>query len=461
MSALPRGKFFTEEQLGSKQSLTPEGFLLCRDVPIARIGPQYYADGEIVGISSNGRGVIVAERHAEDVFDDKTVRSFEGKSVTDNHPLEFINPDNWRDHEIGQVHNVRRGDGRQNDLLIADLLIKHRQSIADVKAGKREVSCGYDADYAHVSPGRVRQVNIIGNHVALVPKGRCGARCAIGDAAMAVPGSNKTIAWKDRVRIAYLTKDNDELEAALEAAGEAVIEAQEAVAEAVGEQAEVIVEAAAVAQEEAAEASAAASEAISEAVEANERAETLAVAAEAVQVDPLAEIMAMLSTLAADVAMLKGAPSVTEAVAVVDAATPAVKVTDAASDWSDTVARAEILVPGIRLPTMDAKPTGKQMTDAACALRKAAVRQAYDGKHGPFLKLLNGGTEPDFTSLTCDKAKHLFIAASQVAMDTNRQVLAAGLAAHVTAPTAGTQKPRTNAEINRKNREHFAPKKPS
>src|SRR5579872_4558260 len=39
-------RFYTEESLGRSTSFTPEGFLICHDVPIARIGAQLYADDE-------------------------------------------------------------------------------------------------------------------------------------------------------------------------------------------------------------------------------------------------------------------------------------------------------------------------------------------------------------------------------------------------------------------------------
>ena len=56
-----------------------------------------------------------------------------------------------------------------------------RTAAALTAQGVTEVSLGYDADYEQTAPGVGRQTNIIGNHVALVERGRCGPRCAIGD----------------------------------------------------------------------------------------------------------------------------------------------------------------------------------------------------------------------------------------------------------------------------------------
>jgi hypothetical protein len=61
------------------------------------------------------------------------------------------------------------------------LLITTEKGIELVKAGLREVSCGYDAQYEQIEKGKGRQRDIIGNHVALVTKGRAGSRCTIQD----------------------------------------------------------------------------------------------------------------------------------------------------------------------------------------------------------------------------------------------------------------------------------------
>jgi hypothetical protein len=64
---------------------------------------------------------------------------------------------------------------------LGDLLITTEKGIELVKSGLREVSCGYDAQYEQIEKGKGKQREIIGNHVALVTKGRAGGRCAIQD----------------------------------------------------------------------------------------------------------------------------------------------------------------------------------------------------------------------------------------------------------------------------------------
>ena len=51
----------------------------------------------------------------------------------------------------------------------------HRENL------KREVSCGYDCLWVPTAEGQYEQRSIIGNHVAVVPSGRAGARVAIQD----------------------------------------------------------------------------------------------------------------------------------------------------------------------------------------------------------------------------------------------------------------------------------------
>lgn len=175
-----RNAFYLTGRVGQKRSTTPEGFLVCHDVPIARLGIQLYT-AEEVPIDPGPDGLVRIERDESEVFSPATIASFEGKDVTVEHPEEFVNPENWRSMTVGTVSNVRRGEGILDNLLIADLVIKDADGIEYVNRELPEVSCGYEADYEQDAPGYGRQTNIIGNHVALVDKGRAGSRCAIQD----------------------------------------------------------------------------------------------------------------------------------------------------------------------------------------------------------------------------------------------------------------------------------------
>jgi hypothetical protein len=175
-----------ETALGPKQSLTSEGFLICRDVPLARVGVQHYAPYELSGVNGLATDrMIEVERTADEVFDPRSVRSFEGKPLVDEHPADMVDPSNIAAHQIGHVFNVRRGDSPDDDLLLGDIMVTSPSGIALIRNGKRAVSVGYAADYIPTGPANARQTKIRANHIALVDEGRCGDRCMIGDQAMA------------------------------------------------------------------------------------------------------------------------------------------------------------------------------------------------------------------------------------------------------------------------------------
>lgn len=173
-------RYYSVAQLSDRISETPEGFLICEGVPITRAGDLMYSPSE-TPVTPNGNMTVIS-RTVEDIHDPATIASFEGKPVTINHPDDFVTPDNWRALAVGVVQNVRPGEGEDDDKLLADLLITDYEAISALKSKRlREVSCGYEAEYVEIAPGKGRQENIIGNHVALVAAGRCGSECAIFD----------------------------------------------------------------------------------------------------------------------------------------------------------------------------------------------------------------------------------------------------------------------------------------
>lgn len=201
----------TVEQVSPKIALTAEGYLLCADVAIARTGTLIYAAGEIPA-EPNAEGLIYVNRSADEVFKDEAINSFLAKPVTNLHPDSMVTPDNWKDVAVGTVQNVRREDG----FLMADLLITDAAAINDIqKNGLREVSCGYDAQYIQTSPGYASQAGIIGNHVALVPRGRCGTSCSIKDHEIM-----KKLSFKDKMLAAFKTRDEGEINKVLDEIGE-------------------------------------------------------------------------------------------------------------------------------------------------------------------------------------------------------------------------------------------------
>lgn len=156
----------------------PEGYLYCLNVPIARTGRQQYSPSEV---GMDGDKAVDVHRTADEVFSKATMASFEGIPVTRDHPSEAVDVNNIAAYSKGHVQNVRRGSGKDSDLLIGDLVIVNEDLINDIlNNGLREVSCGYEYSKL-VEDGKVYQVDIRGNHVAIVDKGRAGERVAIRD----------------------------------------------------------------------------------------------------------------------------------------------------------------------------------------------------------------------------------------------------------------------------------------
>lgn len=171
-------KAYYGDRISPHMTESPEGYLICHDVPIARTGPQEYLARELQ-LDGDPDRMITVDRLPEDVFEDATLASFEGKPVTDNHPPEDVGPENFSAYTKGHVQNVRRS----GDYIVGDLYITDAGLISEVKNGvKREVSCGYLCNYEPAGNG-YRQTKIRGNHVAVVPKGRAGHAVAIQDAA--------------------------------------------------------------------------------------------------------------------------------------------------------------------------------------------------------------------------------------------------------------------------------------
>lgn len=173
---------------------TPEGYLICHDVPIARTGPQDYLARELQ-MDGDPERVITVNRYPDDVFEAATMASFEGKPVTDGHPPENVGPENYAAYTKGHVQNVRRA----GDYIVADLYINDSNLAEEVRNRvKREVSCGYLCNYVPDGAG-YKQQRIRGNHVAVVPKGRAGKSVSIQDTAPeAEKGGNKPMSefWK-------------------------------------------------------------------------------------------------------------------------------------------------------------------------------------------------------------------------------------------------------------------------
>jgi hypothetical protein len=198
------------ERISPHRIRTPEGYLIAHGVPIARTGYQTYKARELQpsGVPEIDKlppeSEVPVYRDGKDVFNPASMATFEGKSITRNHPsVGLLNPDNDRQYAVGHVQKVRGPellpDGES--ALIADLVFKDAQTITYLENGLAdELSCGYRYKLAPLENGDYgwRMTQIVGNHVALVPNGRAGEDIKVLDAApKPEEGSSQLMEFKE------------------------------------------------------------------------------------------------------------------------------------------------------------------------------------------------------------------------------------------------------------------------
>lgn len=397
-------RYHLVEQLGPKQQLTNEGYLLCEAVPIARIGTQIYAAHEHPELEPGSDGMITVIREASEVFRPETIASFEGKSITIGHA--FVDPDNFSELEVGQALNVRQST-EEPDLLVADLLFKDRDAIEKVRVRKgifgtiqpqiRGISCGYDADYEQNQPGIAYQRNIIGNHVAVVRNPRGGARLSIQDEEPDMPST-----LLQKLLRAIRTGDEATVKRTVDE-----VEAEEKKT-------------------------------------ADEAAKAEAEAKEKKTADEMADMKKTMDAMAEEIAELKKTKDSAPVVPVAKVEASDGTVIDEASD---IVSQAETIAPGVPLPTMDAAAGEAGQVAAKRKILNAGLK-TEDGKT-VITKLLRGKT---VDSLSDDAVGLLFAtAAEQIGEARNA---AAGHGSY----RVQDEKPSklvTNDEINERNRKFY------
>lgn len=172
-----------------------DGTLIVVGCPIARTGWQQYAIKDLpqkraadLGVDvSNPEASIELYRPADEVFDPEFLSSLNGCTITDGHPPngEFVNPKNFNKYSMGHIQNVRKGTEPMEDgewPIIADLVISAEPLISKIRNKiAREISLGYDFSIKRVG-NKICQCSMLGNHNAVVPKGRAGDLIRIEDA---------------------------------------------------------------------------------------------------------------------------------------------------------------------------------------------------------------------------------------------------------------------------------------
>jgi hypothetical protein len=153
---------------------TSEGFLKC-DARITRTGNFRYGDD-----AGNTWGEL---RTDDEVFDPESMASFGLLVLTNDHPTEMVSTSNVRDVQVGSTGTDVRRDGIY---LRVTIIITDSATIAAIRAGKVQLSCGYYVEHIIEAgidefgqPYAARQTKIRGNHLALVDEGRAGPACRL------------------------------------------------------------------------------------------------------------------------------------------------------------------------------------------------------------------------------------------------------------------------------------------
>lgn len=186
-------KFYDRTRVSSR-TITKEGFLKAT----ARVGrpgvQQYIKDIDFTGddlpenlrIKPSGT-VINIFRPPGEVFNADSMASFEGKPITNNHPIgAYVDSTNVKRLQVGFSQTVVKA--KDGEAIEATLIVQDKLAIKDVQDGKDQISLGYEA-MIEWTPGVDEtygtfdgvQRNIHGNHIAIVDRARAGTDFRLND----------------------------------------------------------------------------------------------------------------------------------------------------------------------------------------------------------------------------------------------------------------------------------------
>ncbi|MFC1135738.1 DUF2213 domain-containing protein [Pasteurella multocida] len=187
----------------SQRAVTKDGYLVV-PATISKVGVFEYNASEL-GLQETA--VKKVARTENSLFSDRTLASFEGVPLTIGHPEQGVNAKNWKDLSVGVVRNVKR----VGDTLAAEAWVYDENAIKLIQdEGIEELSCGYDCDIVTttVQDADFEMSPMIGNHVAIVAKGRCGPTVKFADEDKTI--MSKSVKFLDALLGAFGIKLSDE-----------------------------------------------------------------------------------------------------------------------------------------------------------------------------------------------------------------------------------------------------------
>ncbi len=191
--------------------VTADGYLAVR-ANIARSGVYQYSRGEI-GLDGNPNEMVGVYRSPEFTFDEASLASFAHRPVTLNHPSDGVSAKSWKRDSVGHIGGaVWQSDDKKH--VVVDMLLMDEAGINAANTTHKELSAGYSCTveaedgvspdgepYAAVMTGTYKA-----NHVALVPAGRAGHTCRVGDAAWPVI-EDSPVTTKKETKVPHILHD--------------------------------------------------------------------------------------------------------------------------------------------------------------------------------------------------------------------------------------------------------------
>ena len=181
---------------------TPQGFMICKDVTLAKPMVKEYYAGELGVVDGFEPTDIINIYTPPDVlFSQSVIDGFTASDVAMQHPKgNQLNSDNYKEHVIGTTKNVRA----ENGYLVADLTIKDKWAIEAIEYDDvKQISLGYAAELdmtaGTTEAGQAyhgQWVGMVADHVAVVREGRCGDDCKIGDRQTVIKSEVKSMQVK-------------------------------------------------------------------------------------------------------------------------------------------------------------------------------------------------------------------------------------------------------------------------
>lgn len=175
--------------MGKKEDIN--GYWVYSGIPITRAGNFPYKGKSIDSDGSMGldpEKKYIVHRPASEITNPRFLETMEGVFLTRGHEmLGKGQRDPGTKSIAGTVYNVRV-DPNDPTVVLADIKVQSEAEKKLIDRGVKALSCGYYCDYKPQKgtfkgqPYDFVQVDLIGNHLALVPKGRMGDKCALDSA---------------------------------------------------------------------------------------------------------------------------------------------------------------------------------------------------------------------------------------------------------------------------------------